>query len=369
VSAEPQGSHEREAGGEHQGAAAAPWVPEREVPPELVRRLLVAQFTGRFDADAPLADLGVGWDNRAYLATDREGAEWVLRLPRRAVGAELMEVELAVLPLVASALADAALAVPDPTLVGRPSGDYPWPFGGYRALPGATACSVTVPASVRAAGAATLGKFLGRLHGLGADERVQAVAPQDTIGRTAQPKRLGQLLERLDALVDPESPGAPAGRPGARPAAGGELSVSVGVFPGGLTVEPREVRARAIELAEAAPWSAGTPRLQHGDLYARHLLVDGVGLPAGLIDWGDTHLGDPAMDLSIAWSFLAGEARADLVAAYERSFGVGVDQATRDRARFRALFYGVVLVQYGRDVADERIERVGHEALERGLAD
>jgi Ser/Thr protein kinase RdoA (MazF antagonist) len=38
----------------------------------------------------------------------------------------------------------------------------------------------------------------------------------------------------------------------------------------------------------------------HGDLYARHVLVDERGALSGVIDWGDIHLGDPAIDLAIA---------------------------------------------------------------------
>ena len=47
----------------------------------------------------------------------------------------------------------------------------------------------------------------------------------------------------------------------------------------------------------------------HGDLYARHLLLDDHKKLCGVIDWGDVHLGDRALDLSIAYSFLPAEAR------------------------------------------------------------
>jgi aminoglycoside phosphotransferase (APT) family kinase protein len=40
--------------------------------------------------------------------------------------------------------------------------------------------------------------------------------------------------------------------------------------------------------------------LCHGDLHVRHLLVDGDGSAAGVIDWGDLCLADAAVDLSIA---------------------------------------------------------------------
>ena len=41
-----------------------------------------------------------------------------------------------------------------------------------------------------------------------------------------------------------------------------------------------------------------------GDLYVRHLLLNELCELTGVIDWGDVHLGDPAVDLMIAYSFL-----------------------------------------------------------------
>jgi aminoglycoside phosphotransferase (APT) family kinase protein len=77
-----------------------------------------------------------------------------------------------------------------------------------------------------------------------------------------------------------------------------------------------------------------------------------------VIDWGDAHLGDRALDLSIAFSFLPPAARPAFRAAYGP-----IDDATWDRARFRALFYGVVLVEYGLGIGDEAIRAAGAYAL------
>ena len=96
----------------------------------------------------------------------------------------------------------------------------------------------------------------------------------------------------------------------------------------------------------------------HGDLYARHLLADEVKNLVGVIDWGDLHLGDAALDLSIAWSFLHAEARTEFAAAY----GV-IGEASWNRARFRALNYGIILMLYGRDINDPHLRSVGEYAL------
>ena len=97
----------------------------------------------------------------------------------------------------------------------------------------------------------------------------------------------------------------------------------------------------------------------HGDLYARHLLVDEAKALAGVIDWGDVHVGDPALDLSIAFSFLPPAARH----TFRQTYGE-IDEATWARARFRALHYGAILVEYGANSADLAIKALGEYALQ-----
>lgn len=69
--------------------------------------------------------------------------------------------------------------------------------------------------------------------------------------------------------------------------------------------------------------------VSHGDLHVRHLLVDRDGSAAGVIDWGDLCLADPAVDLSIAYFGFAGKARADLLSAYGRPVSAERELAAR----------------------------------------
>ena len=87
--------------------------------------------------------------------------------------------------------------------------------------------------------------------------------------------------------------------------------------------------------------------LVHGDLYARHLMVDDDIRLRGVIDWGDVHLNDPAVDLSIAWSFLPPAAREEFREAYGP-----IDEPSWRLARLRALHYGIVLLDYGQGSND-----------------
>ncbi len=57
------------------------------------------------------------------------------------------------------------------------------------------------------------------------------------------------------------------------------------------------------------------------------------GLAAGVIDWGDCCLADPALDLSLAYGAFSGSARDALLSAYGRP----VDEERELRARLLAL--------------------------------
>ncbi len=300
---------------------AQPWEPEIEFTRERACELIQAQFPELHPVR--IADYGKGWDNLAYLVND----SWVFRFPQRELAGQTMAGELAALRHVPRPL---PLATPEPVFVGAPAGDYPYAFSGYRELPGRTACSVELSDDTRARSAPKLGAFLAALHGAPISDAMQRDVHGDRIRRADLAYRVGQLETRLDEI-------------------GAEVS------------DVAAVRTRARELSEAPPWPHA-PRLVHGDLYARHVLLDESLTACGVIDWGDAHLGDPALDLSIAFAFLSESARASFFAAYG-----AVDEATLCRARFRALFYGAALVQYGVSVGDAPLLRAGLYAFDAAL--
>lgn len=109
-----------------------------------------------------------------------------------------------------------------------------------------------------------------------------------------------------------------------------------------------------------APRFLGTPTADFP--YPFVLLLDYPLHLTGIIDWGDVHLGDPALDLSLACSFLPPEAHAAFRAAYGP-----IDDATWRRARFRAIHYGALLAEYGHATASPTLARLGSEALQLAL--
>lgn len=295
-----------------------PWTPEHAVTPELARELIEEQFPDL--APVRIEPLGDGWDNTAFLVC----GEWVFRFPRREVAVALIETECALLPSIAPHV---PLPIPVPLEPGRPGPRFPWPFAGYRRIPGRSACGAELEEAQRRRAAAPLARFLSALHAFPADEAALLGAGPDTLGRLDVTKRCREIEKRL----------AEAQRLG-------------------LLDDPGPWRA----IAEAAPrsWTPRDSILVHGDFYSRHVLVDDAGLPCGVIDWGDVHLGEPALDLSIAHGFLPRSAHD----AFRDAYGP-IDEDTWAMARFRALQSATVTLVYGHDVGDEALMREARTAL------
>ena len=280
-------------------------------------------------ADLPLEPLGEGFDNVAVRLGD-----WVFRFPRRSFGGDAMAIELRWLPELAPEL---TLPIPVPEIIGAPSERSPWPWGGFRYVAGTTADRANLGEADRAALTEPLAEILASLHRI----PVPDDAPPDTITRHDHRRRAPKVIERLAGLAADDS---------------GELGA---------------LAARAIpfteELRELPPWDE-SPVWCHGDLYARHLLVDDGAL-VGVIDWGDLHAGDRAVDLSIAWSFLPPSEHERFRARYAACLGGAgeVDPVVWARARFRAIHYGAALGEYGRAIDEPALEETARIALRSAL--
>ncbi len=302
------------------------WDADIQLGDEAVARLIARQFPAL--APVRLAPLGTGWDNVAFLVNEA----LVFRFPRRQVAAHLLAREARVLPLLAPHL---PLPVPAPTQLGTPTPDYPFAFTGYPLLVGSTACRLACSDAERAALAPALGRALAALHGIPLDTATLRWAPRDEIARADLLGRAPTVAARLRANA------------------------------AGLGADDVQALTTSIAaLATTPPAPTAALRWVHGDLYARHLVLDERKDLAGIIDWGDVHVGDPALDLSIALSFLPPAARRPFRAAYGE-----IDPATWRRARFRAIHYGAILAEYGRESGDRAIAAVGDDALRLAAGD
>jgi len=300
------------------GSTSRPWTPDVDLSIEKATRLISERFP---EIPSPRLELfGRGWDNDAYLVN----GELVFRFPRRAAAVKCMQNEIASLPRIADAL---PLPVPRIRHVALPDGGYPYPFAGYARIAGRTACSVPWGDEERARCAGPLAGFLAALHAL--------PVPDDAPADPAGDKTVAILVEKtLDSLARFEARATSAGAECLRAA-----------------------RKQVLALSSTPDWS-GEARWAHGDLYARHLLVDERKRPCGVIDWGDVHAGDAADDLSIAFAFLPASARPEFLDAYGP-----VDAATADRARLYALHSGALVSAYGWEIGDRVLVEMGRATL------
>jgi aminoglycoside phosphotransferase (APT) family kinase protein len=299
----------------------AEWDAEIVVSPELAMELIREQFPGLGRSVEPLDS---GWDNTAYLV-DRE---LVFRFPRRSVAVPMIETEARVLPMLAPRL---PLPIPCPEWPGAAADRFPWPFGGYRKVAGRPATEVDLSRAERRGAAAPLAAFLRALHtipttgvGLASDEEIR---------RTDVASRMPLLAERLRGLEDA---GVIAdGRPWLR------------LFEAGDFPSPP---ARAVPV--------------HGDLREGHVLLDDARRVCGVIDWGNVHAGDPALDLSILYSFFPAGARGEFLRVYG-----DIDARTARMARLRAAFAVISSTIFAHSIGDAGFVPQGLAAMQRVLED
>jgi len=276
----------------------------------LVRRLLAACFP-RW-ADLPVHPVqSAGTDNALY----RLGADMVVRLPRIAGAVNTIEIEHLWLPRLAPLL---PVAVPEPLGLGSPAAGYPWPWSVYRWLDG------TNPVAGAVAEPGALARDLA--------DFVTALRRIDTAG--GPPARRAVPLAARDAPT----------------------RAAIGALRG--IVDTDAVTAAWDEALRLPDWS-GPATWVHADLSPGNVLVTDDRLSA-VIDFGRLGVGDPTIDLIVAWNLLPADTRDAFRAA------VGVDDATWLRGRGWALSIALVQLPYYRHTNPTlaaNARHVLHEAL------
>lgn len=240
---------------------------EVDVTPALVRALLAEQHPDL--AGLPITPFAHGWDNVML----RLGDDLLVRMPRRALAAGLVEHEQTWLPLLATQL---PTAVPAPVRVGRPGHGYPWAWSVLAWVPGVPLPEL--PVGTRGPVAASLAAVLAALHVPAPD----AVRANPSRGNSLR-DRSAVVTERVERHLGADAPAVLAGW------------------------------RRAVEVSPSGPrlWV-------HGDLHPLNVLTADGDLVA-LIDWGDLTAGDPACDLAIAWLGLDADAATTLRTRYDRA--------------------------------------------------
>lgn len=205
-----------------------------------------------------------GWDNRTF----RLGKDMVVRMPSAKRYANSIKKEQKWLPKLAPFL---PLSIPQPLALGKPGKGYPYNWSTYRWLNGETVQQQLVN-----------------------DYRKFAIS----------------LAEFLNALENIDSTSGPV--PGKHNFyRGGSIKIYDSEIRKAISLLERKINTKAVieiwEIALGTSWNK-PPVWVHGDISVNNLLVN-EGQLSAVIDFGQLAVGDPACDLTIAWTFLKGESR------------------------------------------------------------
>jgi aminoglycoside phosphotransferase (APT) family kinase protein len=231
-----------------------PELPASQLTAATVAGLIADQFPDL--AGCEIAWLGAGWDHDLFSV----GADWILRFPQRADRVDWLARETKILAIAGETLAPGSVPVFE--LAGRPSAAFPYPFVGYRRLPGTTAGQ---PVSSDLDGlAADIGELFSRLHRI-------------------EPKQIppcpgGYENEPWDQLQTELVDDAAAAR---------------ALLPAHLLAKAEPYLSGQV----APPPADGPRRFIHNDICPEHVIVDATtGRLTGLIDFTDSLVGEVVID-------------------------------------------------------------------------
>jgi len=263
-----------------------------------------------------------GWDSVALAVND----ELIFRFPLRPLAEPqyLMEARLL------DALAD-RVSLPIPRFTYRWDGRPPYEhvFVGYPMLMGAQLRCVMLPSLDAPKLAGRLGRFIGELHSFPIERAASLGLPrEDTAGwRASGREQFDKIQTRVFPLLD--------------------------------VIERGRIAARwEAFLGDDASFGF-EPVVLHTALVSTAALVDTTtGEIAGIIDWGDATVGDPAYD----FAGLLADYGAEFAGWALASYGQPADPAFMDRVSFYVAAMPFNEILYGQDIGSA-------QHVEHGLAD
>ncbi|MEX0940841.1 MAG: phosphotransferase [Candidatus Babeliales bacterium] len=290
------------------------WAQTININQDLAKQLIESQTNLKV---VSIKIFGEGWDNIVYLINN----EYVFRFARRQMGVTCMENEIAVLPYIAK---NVSFSLSSPQIIGQPSNAYPYFFSGYRILPGEPLSETQAHLINNKIFAETLALWLKELHGLNIPQSYNSLIKGDQSWRLDVPGRIETCKKTISDYA--------------------HYFLQADFDKNDLFIALDILGSFNFAKAEKASFV-------HGDLYSRHILVDENMNPTGIIDWGDIHIGNPGIDLSIGFMLFDQEAQN----VFFNTYG-NIDNQTKKIAIFRALTHSIRLLPYCYENKDEHLK-------------
>jgi aminoglycoside 2''-phosphotransferase len=269
--------------------------------------------------------LAEGWDSAVFVVN----GSLLFRFPKRAEVAVTLEREIRLLPELAPTL---SVPIPQFIHVVRDRSRYPWTFAGYPLIDGVSADQTAFDEEQAIGVARKIGGFLRRLHAFPTPRAVAlGVEPAHVAGGVQPFRRFAAMVhEQVTPL---------------------------------LAASESHRLARWFDEVQAEGVFDFEPVLIHGDLGIEHLLVDPADSSlVGVIDFGDTGTGDPAVDFA---GLLVGLGEPAVRAALT-AYGRPDDAAILTRAGWYRDMSPLHEVIYGRAIRDQQHIEQGLSRLRRG---
>jgi aminoglycoside 2''-phosphotransferase len=302
------------------------WLPIEHMNVETYKRIIEACFPQvRVDR---IVSASEGWDS----VTVEVNGEYIFRFPKRPDVELQYEKEVSLLAELAPHL---SVAVPRFEFVWNGGAPADMRFVGYRKIMGVPLASDRFTAGQLARLAGPISTFLSELHRFPVAHAERLLVPGGGVNQWRQryQKFYEEVQARVFSLMD-----AP-------------MRAKTAILWEGFLSE--EALFRFI------------PTLIHHDLNPEHILCDPTGARlAGIIDWGDVAIGDPAIDFAGIFYNCGAELTEQALAGYQGM----VDETFRRRVAFYARIVPLHEVLFGIAIGHDAHIRQGLEDLRLRLA-
>lgn len=298
------------------------WDPAKVIQKDTVIQLLNEQFPNI--TIRTIEFIGEGFDNTVFILNE----DILLRFPRREAAVEILQVEKKLLPVIKETT---TFQTTIPFLFGQPSETFPWPFLGYNYIKGKP--PVHLNRQERINMIEPLAKMLKQLHSIRLSNLSNLKLPGDELRRLDMKYRKPQFLNYVEEAIKLK-----------------------------LIKDELQMKQYVENLQEVIP---KTPLvLVHGDLHVKNMIVNDDKVLKGIIDWGDAHIGQRELDLSIVYSIIPSDKRECFYEKYGQ-----LSHESKLLAQFKSIYTTIILILYAHDTLDVELLRLCQENLNNALTE